>query len=802
MITRSFITCACVLATLHLSSAAPVTYADGKLDNGIVTVAFEAQGFFTIQDAKTGDVLLSNARFALPWGRTGNVESITVADLTDELGTGKRVTLSVVDSNELRYHRALKQLFTYALYENHPALVCGFGLETPNFLSLRVRESRPLGGGQFFGGRTIEKPMTLNGGAGDATTTVEPGLTRSAANALMLTGTVEGTRRSVVWGGLRYREFGAYATLQNGSPAFYSEDPIGRLIDEDQTWLAHDTLYIDVHTRDPFEALERYGIAMRAANHASPNIYDFPVLCGWSVGALSKLPNVNNSAKLIDELNHANNSGITKYTPVSLRLEPDKYHFDTEQGWWDDERFRLHKHLVEPYDTMAKWCTAMRAGGGIPYTYMQLGMPSDDFARQFPQWMLFNDSSEVDKFTPGKILKNYKGPGKNLKPRHPHHQPYVTYDYTDKEFQAHFLKVWKKIAADGVRGVKVDYPDTSWRPEGGFDDRYSTTNAAYRIPYQLLREAFGKDGFIDERNLDGAGESTRPCLEVTAGIVDTQRTWTDSKDYEPAMISISGLRWYKNRSVFQYYPDTKAVHGISPGIRQSMLTMVFLTSGRLDLATSFSFFTPEITRDVSRTYPHYSEPKSARPLDAFTGVKDPQVYDLELTPDWHQITFYNTGKERAAISTAMSGQCVDNAIGLDPSAEYHAYDFWSDTYLGKISGKARLEREIEPNHCAMISVRKAQAHPQVVSTDRHILQGWVDLTDIRWDSASKTLSGTAHVIGGDPFKISIAHNGAKPLEAQATGGDAKLEAQAAPGLGALVLTAKQNTDIKWTLRYE
>jgi len=789
MITRSLATCACLIATLHASSAEPVTYADGKLGNGIVTVAFEAQGTFTIQDAKSGETLLSDARFALPWGRTGNVESITVADLTDELGTGKRVTLSVVDANEFRYHSATKQLFTYALYENHPALICGFGLKTPSFLSLHVRESRPLGGGKLFGGKLIENPLTLNGGAGASPTTVEPGLTRSAANALMLTGTVEGTRRSAVWGGLRYREFGAYATLQNGSPSVYSDDPIGRLIDEDQSWFAHDTHYVDVHTHEPFEALERYGLAMRAANHASPNIYDFPVLCGWSVGALSKLPNVNNSARLIDELNHAQKSGITKYTPVSLRVEPDKYHFDTEQGWWDDERFRLHKHLIEPYETMAKWCAAMRAGNGIPYIYMQLGMPSDDFARKFPQWMLFNDSSEVDKFTPGK----------NLKYRHPHHQPYVTYDYTDKEFQAHFLKVWKKIASDGVRGVKVDYPATAWRPEGGFDDRYSTTTAAYRIPFQLLREAFGKDGFIDERNL---GESTRPCLEVTAGIVDTQRTWADSKDYEPAMISISGLRWYKNRSVFNYYPDTKAVHGITTGIRQSLLTMVYLTSGRLDLASSFSLFTPEITRDVSRTYPHYSEAKSARPLDAFTGVKDPQVYDLELTPDWHQITFYNTGKERAAISTALSGECVDNAIGLDPSAEFHAYDFWTDTYLGKLSGKTRLEREIEPNHCAMISIRKAQPNPQVVSTDRHVLQGWVDLTDVNWNATSKTLSGTARVIGGDPFKISVVHSGAKPLKAQATGGDAKLDAHSAQGLGALVLTAKETADVKWAIQYE
>lgn len=782
---------ACLFAAmcLFLRAEEAVSYADGRLSNGMVTVAFGKDGTFSIQETGSSEILLADARFALPWGRRGVVDSISTEDIQDELGRGKRVILEVTDSNELRYQAPAKRLFTYALYENHPALVCGFGIKTPNYLSLRLREARPLGGGRFFGGKPIERPMTLNGGAGAAPTSVESGLTRNSANSLMFTGLVEGKRRTAVLGGLRYREFGAYAVLQDGSPAFYSEDPIGRLIDEDQTWMAHDTFYLDVHTREPFEALERYGLAMRASNHASPNVYDFPVLCGWSVGALSNLPDVNNSARLIGELNHANRCGITKYTPVSLRLEPDKYHFDTEQGWWDDERFRLHKHLIAPYDTMAKWCEAMRAGGGIPYTYMQLGMPSDDFARQFPQWMLFNDSSEVEKSTPGR----------NLKHRHPHHQPYVTYDYTDKEFQAHFLKVWKKIATDGVRGVKVDYPATAWRPEGGFDDRYSTTSAAYRIPFQLLRKAFGKDGFIDERNL---GESARPCLEVTAGIVDTQRTWIDSKDYEPAMISISGLRWYKNRTVFNYYPDTKTVHDLAPDVRRSMLTMVFLTSGRLDLASSFSLFTPEVTRDVSRTYPHYKEAVSARPLDAFTGVKDPQVYDLELTPDWHQITFYNTGGKRAEISTAISGERTDNAIGLDAAAAYHAYEFWTDAYLGKLPGSARLARELEPNHCAMISVRKVEPNPQVISTDRHILQGWVDLADVRWDAQTKTLSGTAHVIGGDPFKIVIANNGAKPLKAEATGGSCELGAHPSDGLGCLTLSAAANADVKWSLKYE
>ena len=83
------------------------------------------------------------------------------------------------------------------------------------------------------------------------------------------------------------------------------------------------------------------------------------------------------------------------------------------------------------------------------------------------------------------------------------------------------------------------------------------------------------------------------------------------------MVTISGLRWYKSRTVFSYFPDTKAicflnktVPSLSPAVRQSMLTMMFLTSGRLDLSTSFKAFTPEIVHDFSRIYPVYREPFS------------------------------------------------------------------------------------------------------------------------------------------------------------------------------------------------
>lgn len=776
----------------------PVTYEDGRLSNGIISVEFDEEGGFSIHDAKSKAPLLSDSRFWLPRGKRGKVVRMSAEEVEDALGLGRRVVLEVADFNELGYWgRAgriyANRIYTYALYEDNPALVCGFGLKMPSYLSLRLMESTPLAGGRLFGGKEIKEPLTLNGSAGMDRTLVSPGLDRRSPNSLMLTGLVDGERRTAVWGGLGNEAFGKFTILQDGSPSFYAADPIGRLVDEEECYLPGDTFYIDVHTRDPFEALERYGWAMRIANNASPNVYDFPVLCGWSVGKLSKLPKVNDSASLVGELEHANKCGLTKYTKVSLRLEPDKYHRDTEQSWWDDAHMREFKHLVEPYESIAKWSKAMNARNGIPYIYMQLGMPSDDFVRKYPQYMLFNDGSEVDRSTPEWV------PGRNRRQKHHHHQPYVTYDYTDQEFSKHFVKAWSKLREDGIRGVKVDYPATAWRPEGGFDDRYATTNSAYRRAFALLREAFGKDGLIDERNL---GESSRPCLDVTAGLVDTQRTWGDSNNYTPGMVSISGLRWYKNRTVFNYYPDTKAVHGCSPEIRRSLLTMMFLSSGRIDLATSFSLFTPEITHDFSRIYPHYQEPKTARPLDAFTGVTDPQVYDLELTPDWHQVALYNTSDEKAEVATAISGQRVDNAIGLDPDGHYHAYEFWSDTYLGKLPGTARLGRELEPNHCAMISVRKAQAHPQVLSTNRHILQGWVELKDVRWDPESRTLGGTAKIIGGEPFQIVVANNGAKAIKLEAKGAEVVLAAHPVAGLSRLTLSAPTNAEVEWTLSYE
>lgn len=755
------------------------------LSNGLTSIAFDlAKGSYRVIDGASGDVVLADA------GVTVFPENIDLPQLAVELqeevadvfGKGQRLVLRSCATG-FRKTANLARLYSFTLHEGEPAVVLGFGLKTPQWYSTRLMEAYPMAHGRLFPGKTFAESLTLNGAAGYESTSVQPGDSRSSPNSLMITGLVDGKRRTVVWGGLGYQGFAKYAAIRHGCLEMRASDPVGRLVDPEERYLPADTFYLDVVTTEPFAALERYGRAMRTANHAHPNVYDFPVLCGWGVGAMSKLPNVNNSAKLVHELELAQQCGLTKYTKVAIRLEPDTYcnrdNGNTEQGWWDDTHWAKYGHLVPPYETFAKWCAALNERDGIPYTYFQVGMPSDDYARAFPGHMLCNDISKLDR-------------------KHSHHRPYVSYDYTDPDFQQRTLAMWQRLRQEGIRGIKFDYPETGWRPEGGFEDRHATTAYAYRKVFELARTGLGEEAFLDERNL---GESDRPCLDVTAGLVDTQRNWTDANKFVPGMVSIGGLRWYKNRTVFNYYPDEKIVHGCTPQIRQSMLTMIYLTSGRIDLATSFSLFTPEITHDFSRIYPAYREPFSARPLDAFTGIRDPQVYDLELTPAWHQIALFNSGSEEASVSVALSGDRVSNAVGLDPEGSYHAYEFWTDTYLGKLAGTSRLARTLRPSHCAMVSLRRVQPHPQVVSTNRHVLQGWVELEQVQWDPAARRLSGVARVIGEEPFKLVVANNGLTPVKARAEQASAAFSPVTVPGLSVIVLERPANGNTAWQIDY-
>ena len=240
--------------------------------------------------------------------------------------------------------------------------------------------------------------------------------------------------------------------------------------------------------------------------------------------------------------------------------------------------------------------------------------------------------------------------------------------------------------------------------------------------------------------------------------------------------------------------------------RQSMLTMLYVTAGRVLLADSFRTLTPEMLLDLSRIYPIHRQPRSARPVDAFTpaGGNCPRVFDFAVNPDWHQLTLFNPDfKNKATIPVALSGEAVDGALGLDPQADYYAYDFWNDRFLGRFKGSQRLEQELAASESRMISLHRVETNPQFISTNRHVMQGYVDMLDIpNWNGEKKTLTGTSKVIGGEAYKVVVACNGLKPAAASAANATARIEPLAGTGdLAVLSITSKDHADAKWEIQF-
>ena len=768
------------------------------LSNSLVSLKINlSDAVYSVTDKQDNSIVLENARLSSDgWNSPQNKNYSKFS--SQKIGwnqkqvkqfnkEGQRVEISIqCTSRELPEYR-----YAFTLLDGESYIIFQAGMNNKLPFASRFMKAELISEATLFPQANITLAMTLNGAAGITVPEVRTDTTiRQSDNSLLFTAEVNGKRRSIVWGGLHYEYF--YATTLYKSDkktnvrtvSLFMNDPVGRRVAANQDWWSPDTYYFGIGESNPFLALEKYGLAVREANNAKPNVYDFPTLCGWAVGSLSKGRNINNSAALIGEMDEANKCGLTKYTKVAVRLEPDAYCYwdgNTEQGWWDDAHWSKYGHLVKPYETFAKWCAAVKERNGVPFTYFQSSMPSNDFAKAHPNWMLNNDICQINLF-------------------HPHHLPFVHYDYTDPEFKKYMLDVWQRLRRDGMIGIKFDYPETAWNPNGGFEDSTATTTSAYRQMFSLCRQGLGSEGHIHERCL---GENNTPTLDVCAGIVDIQRNAWDNNKFEAKYVSTSGLRWYKARSVFSYYPDSKSIHNHTESVRQSMFTMLALTSGRIELATPFEMLTPTIVHEISRIYPMYFGIRSPRPLDAFTGSKDPKVYDLELTKDWHQVALFNGGNTKNDVSVSLNKEMVKGGMALDAAASYYVYDFWKDTFIGKLKGTETITANLDSLSCAMYSVHKVQDVPQLVSTNRHILQGWMELKDIQWNESAKTLTGKASVIGGETMRIVIASNNWKLVSVKAEGGTAKWEKHpSGDALKVLVLESKDTKEMGWSVSYK
>jgi hypothetical protein len=280
-----------------------------------------------------------------------------------------------------------------------------------------------------------------------------------------------------------------------------------------------------------------------------------------------------------------------------------------------------------------------------------------------------------------------------------------------------------------------------------FSNPDKTNFDAYRSGLRLVRDAAGPDVFF----LGCCAAQNMRSYQGSFGLVDAMRIGPDnggswkgwlkaSPDYGTRHYFINGRIWWND-------PDPNYLRSsVTLDEARSMATFAAI-SGTLN---SNSDWIPDLPAErievLKRTMlVHHA---TARPMDFF---KNP-------VPAFWQIT-ENKAARRDLVAVFNWKDTVTvmvlpvSKLQLPAGKRYAAYEFWSNRYLPEITDTIKVTL---PKHtCAVISVRPVGDNPIVISTSQHVTQGIIDLSDERWNPASKTLSGKSKVVANDPYELRV-----------------------------------------------
>jgi hypothetical protein len=827
MARRAVLICCCLISAQLLSQTNIVsTKQSVTLENKYVALTFDlVKGVYSVKNIPLNFTAITRAYFqAEGLYSTDTSGTIEWSHLTiqDHLGKGQAVQI------RKKFTGYSDVFWTATLYDDKDYLVLNIGIINDSKIPFRLTAFYPLKTWNACQRMNIQHNYAvLNGNSGGNKTYITDTNRIICFNNVLIRFGELRNPKIIVAGGLTYSEFEKFCKVFNYKDSLgiqlFSEDPVGKLVDPNATYENKDRFYLCINNSNPFEALEKYAFAVRDAQQIKLNYYDFPTECLWYASVYAKdpdRPKFNDSKGAVDEMDHVIKTGFTKYTRVAIRLVPDAYGKNNQQGWWNDEHWAMWgdpasangSNYCAPYLTTESWCKEIIKRGGIPLTYFQSGRRSEDFVKQFPQFMLFNDpyrlaAGQVDKM---KHL-NYDLGGESK-------EGYLNqwwdeenmncYDFTDEGFINHMKQVYADLKNAGIKGIMFDYPEaTAWAYYGGFENKYATTAWAYRNVFKLAYEGLGEDTYIDER-LIGRGS------DVALGLIASQRIWGDNDQFLPEMVSRCGLRWYKNRVLVNYDLDAKDPFKAKPAYNndglKTLMTMCYVVSARFLLARGFYQLSDEQLFIMSRTFPYHALPKSSRPIDAFTnGFKVPRIFDYEVNPNWHQLTLYNPNQDTSKmylnhIEVNLGSSLNEGGLGLDINKNYYFYDFWNDRLIGKYKGNDVIKQNLRPGETRMISIHAEEKIPQFISTNRHIMQGLVDMTILpKWQADKKILTGKSKVIGGEVYKIMLALNGYIPASGSARNAKVKIEIpDIDKGLAVLSITSETNEEVEWKVVFK
>jgi hypothetical protein len=131
-----------------------------------------------------------------------------------------------------------------------------------------------------------------------------------------------------------------------------------------------------------------------------------------------------------------------------------------------------------------------------------------------------------------------------------------------------------------------------------------------------------------------------------------------------------------------------------------------------------------------------------RPIDLFD--RDvPSIWHLHCktaADEWDVVGLFNFEDKPQELKVDFA------SLGLTSGVDHAVFEFWEQKLLGV--QQRQFAMTFAPHTSRILSIRKLSGVPQVIGTDMHVFQGYHELPELKWDAATKTLSGKCRRAAG------------------------------------------------------
>ncbi|HWC96973.1 MAG TPA: glycoside hydrolase family 36 protein [Candidatus Sulfopaludibacter sp.] len=353
---------------------------------------------------------------------------------------------------------------------------------------------------------------------------------------------------------------------------------------------------------------------------------------------------------------------------------------------------------------------------------------------------------------------------------------------------------WQYVKIDTLRHLLYD----AINQEPEYYERKGFNGVdAFRNVVRAAREALGPRVFM---------LACWGVLPEVAGLADSVRLGTDG--YGPATLqqynSWNGVVWRNDPDHVDVLPQNLGAGPATGDLRDTVIRPVVasLASGSLMLSDRPSVYADDRNLEGARRAAPvlFSLPGQLydfdpsrtdavvnldrRDVKAGSGASpiDAGGRNTDVCPWW--LVEIDRPFEHWNILARLSWNALPDAtvkfadLGLSPDREYIVYEYWTRKLVGVFKGEFRSPAQ-EAKEVRIYAIREKLDRPQVISTNRHISQGGVDLSDVRWNGRGLTLSGSSAVVRNDAYTIALfvppgrkvarALMGGKPARVQASG---------------------------------